>query len=138
MQAAGDSDGGEVDGARCGKRKGSPMECESGTEQCCGCVFDQMMQPRVAVHLSPYLDLLERCVIISTLYHARVAELVVSGPVDLPDDAVTACQVSVVKAYCLCSKSTFTPNFSSVLTLSWCAGRVLCRPSGPLPLRFLL
>ncbi len=134
VQAAGD--GVEADGASGGKRKGSPMDRDASTAQCSGSVFDQMMQPRVAVNLSPYLDLLERCVIISILYHTRVADLVLSGPAELPNDAITACQVRVAKAHCLRSRRGCTPNVS--LTLSRCAGRVLRRPSGPVLLPSLL
>jgi hypothetical protein len=58
-------------------------------------IFDNMLQPRIAVHTSPYLDKLERDVVIAVLYHVGVIEQVISLGNESSEDLVATCQVVV-------------------------------------------
>ena len=56
-------------------------------------IFDSMLQPRVAVLNSPYLDRLERDVIIACLYHIGMIEHVLAMS-ESSEETVATCQVS--------------------------------------------
>ncbi len=58
-------------------------------------IFDNILQPRIAVHTSPYLDQLERDVVIAILYQIGVIEQVISLGIESSEDLVATCQVAV-------------------------------------------
>ena len=55
--------------------------------------FDGILQPRVAVHASPYLDRLERDVIIAILYHVGAIDQAVSIAHESSEEMIATCQV---------------------------------------------
>ena len=65
-----------------------------------GAVIEKMIQPRIAVHLSPYLDLLERNVIIALLYHFGVLDTVLVSGAKQAEEIIHLCQVEIVN-FCL-------------------------------------
>jgi hypothetical protein len=65
-----------------------------------GAVFDNMIQPRVAVHLSPYLDFLERNVIIALLYHLGILEAILHSGAQQPEEIIHFCQVMHFYSFC--------------------------------------
>jgi hypothetical protein len=56
--------------------------------------FDNLLQPRIAVLSSPYLDHLERSVIIAILYHTGVLDQVLSLGSESSEELVATCQVT--------------------------------------------
>jgi hypothetical protein len=56
-------------------------------------LFDKLLQPRIAVLTSPYLDHLERSVVIAILYHVGVVDQIISLGSESSEELVATCQV---------------------------------------------
>jgi hypothetical protein len=78
----------------------SPLHTDLLVEQDQPSLFDKLLQPRIAVLTSPYLDHLERSVIIAILYHTGVVDQVISLGSESSEDLVAMCQVITEKSAC--------------------------------------
>jgi hypothetical protein len=69
--------------------------------------FDGMVQPRVAVHASPYLDRLESDVIIAVLYHIGVIDQAILVSNETSEEMIATCQVCLFWVCCYVSSLTY-------------------------------
>ena len=61
--------------------------------------LDSLIQAKIAVHMSPFLDDLERHTIIAILYHSGVLAMVVErDPFDLDDETMAVCRQASLQA----------------------------------------